>query len=135
MPYHIVKKTLRALKSINKDVKNVKVSVLGTAYKANVNDSRLSPAEPIIRRLLHLGIKVTAYDPYCKESFGAEMVNSLSEAVRTHDVLIIVTDHTEFKRIDLQWLKSEAKEDVIIIDTKGVFDPNTVKLFGFKYYD
>jgi UDP-N-acetyl-D-mannosaminuronic acid dehydrogenase len=134
MPDHIVKMTLLALKDAGKDVRNVKITVLGTAYKAEVADSRLSPAEPIIRRFLHLGIKVTAYDPYCQESFGAERAENLNEAVRGSDCIIIVTDHAEFKKVDLQLLKSEVKEESIIIDARRVFDPNIVKAFGFKYY-
>jgi len=134
MPEHVVEMTLLALKDAGKDVKKVKVAVLGTAYKADVADPRLSPAEPIIQRLLHLGAKVTTYDPHCKESFGAEKASSLSEAVRSADCIIIVTDHTEFKKTDLQMLKSVAGENAIIIDARRMFDPNTVKSFGFKYY-
>jgi UDP-N-acetyl-D-mannosaminuronic acid dehydrogenase len=134
MPEHVVKMTLLALKDAGKDVRGVKVAVLGTAYKADVADSRLSPAEPIIRKLLHLGMKVVAYDPYCKESFGAEMAESLIEAVRGSDCMIIVTDHAEFKRIDLQLVKNEVKVGFIIIDARRVFDPSVVKAFGFRYY-
>jgi UDP-N-acetyl-D-mannosaminuronate dehydrogenase len=59
---------------------------------------------------------------------------ALSEAVRSADCIIIVTDHTEFKKTDLQMLKSVAGENAIIIDARRMFDPNTVKSFGFKYY-
>ena len=134
MPDHIVKMTLQALKDTGKDFRNVKIAVLGTAYKAEVADSRLSPAEPIIRSLLHLGMKVTAYDPYCKETFGAEKAETLQDAVKNSDCIIIVTDHTEFKKIDLQWLKSEVKEVPVIIDARRIIDPNTAESFGFKYY-
>jgi UDP-N-acetyl-D-mannosaminuronate dehydrogenase len=44
MPDHVVEMTLLALK----DIRNVKVAILDTAYKADAADSRLSPAEPII---------------------------------------------------------------------------------------
>jgi len=134
MPDHIVEMTLLALKDAGKDARNVKVTVLGTAYKAEVADSRLSPAEPMIRKLLRSGIKVTAYDPYCQESFGAERAGDLRESVRDSDCIIIVTDHMEFKEIDLQLLKSEVKEKPIIIDTRRIIDPNVAETFGFKYY-
>jgi UDP-N-acetyl-D-mannosaminuronic acid dehydrogenase len=134
MPGHVVEMVLLALKDAGKEVGNVKVTVLGTAYKADVADSRLSPADPIIRRLLRLGIKVTAYDPYCQESFGAEMARDLHCAVRDSDCIIVVTDHAEFKKVDLKLLRSEFKEKPIIIDARRVFDPNIVKTFGFKYY-
>ena len=134
MPSHVVEMALLALKDAGKEVRNVKVTVLGTAYKADVADSRLSPANPIIRRLLRLGIKVTAYDPYCQESFGAEMARDLHCAVRDSDCIIVVTDHAEFKKVDLKLLRSEFKEKPIIIDARRVFDPNIAKTFGFKYY-
>ena len=134
MPNHIVKMTLQALKGANKDVRNVKVTVLGTAYKADVADSRLSPAEPIIGKLLRLGMKVTAYDPYCQESFDAEKIEDIHEAARDSDCIIILTDHTEFKRIDPQTLRNVVKENPIIIDARRVIDPDLAKAFGFKYY-
>jgi UDP-N-acetyl-D-mannosaminuronate dehydrogenase len=102
-----------------------KVAVLGTAYKADVADSRLSPAEPIIQKLLRLGIKVITYDPYSKESFGAEMAESSSVAVRGSDCIIVVTDHAEFKKVDFQLLKIEVKEKPIIIDARRVFDQHS----------
>jgi len=134
MPDHIVKMTLLALKDAGEDVRNVKVTVLGTAYKADVADSRLSTAEPIIRELLRLGIRVTAYDPYCQETFGAERAESLQNAVKDSDCIIIVTDHKEFKKIDLQWLRSEVKERPLIVDARRVVDPSLVRSHGFKYY-
>ena len=72
MPKHIVKMTLQGLRDIGKNIKNSKIAILGTAYKANVDDSRLSPSKPIIQKLLDLDAKVVAYDPYCSESFNAE---------------------------------------------------------------
>jgi UDP-N-acetyl-D-mannosaminuronic acid dehydrogenase len=124
MPDHIVRMTLLALKDAGKDARNAKVTVLGTAYKAEVADSRLSPAEPIIRKLLRSGIKVTAYDPYCQEPFSAKRAGGFREAIRDSDCIIMVTDHAEFKKIDLQLLKSEVKEKLIIIDARRVFNPN-----------
>ena len=134
MPDHIVKMTLLALKDAGEDVRNVKVTVLGTVYKADVADSRLSPAEPIIRELLRLGIRVTAYDPYCQETFGAERAEGLQNAVKYSDCIIIVTDHKEFKKIDLQWLRSEVKERPLIVDARRVIDPSLARSHGFKYY-
>jgi UDP-N-acetyl-D-mannosaminuronate dehydrogenase len=54
-------------------------------------------------------MKVVAYDPCCKESFGVEMARSLIETIKDSDCIIIVTDHAEFKRIDLQLLKNVVK--------------------------
>jgi len=134
MPKHIVKMTLRALKDIGKNIRGSKIAVLGTAYKANVDDSRLSPSKPIIQTLLGLGAKVITYDPYCPESFDAKEAESLMEAVKDSDCIIVATDHSEFKEIDLLKLRKLMKDNPIIVDGRRLIDPVEAKKTGFKYY-
>ncbi|MGC9147819.1 MAG: nucleotide sugar dehydrogenase, partial [Infirmifilum sp.] len=95
MPKHTVKLVVEALKAVGKDVKHSRIAVLGTAYKGNVGDFRLSPSEPIIRTLLSLGAKVIVYDPYCSETFGAEKAASIKHAAEGSDCIVVVTDHSE----------------------------------------
>jgi UDP-N-acetyl-D-glucosamine dehydrogenase len=64
--------TLKALKDSGKKIENSQITVLGSAYKADIDDPRLSPSEPIIKELLKLGAKTTVYDPHCNASFGAK---------------------------------------------------------------
>jgi len=134
MPKHIVKTALQALKNIGKNIKNSKIAILGTAYKANVDDSRLSPSKPIIQKLLDLDAKVVAYDPYCSESFNAEKAESITEAVKDSDCIIIVTDHDEFKEIELSRLKKIMRSNPLIVDGRRVINPAEAKNVGFKYY-
>jgi len=134
MPRHIVEMTIQALESVGKNVNECKIAVLGTAYKADVNDPRLSPSKPIIQQLLNLGAKIAAYDPYCQESFGAEKAESLHEAAKDSQCIIIVTDHTEFKTLDLSRLKKCMKENPIIVDGRRIIEPAEAKNMGFKYY-
>ncbi|MHA1722236.1 MAG: nucleotide sugar dehydrogenase [Candidatus Baldrarchaeia archaeon] len=134
MPRHIVEMTIQALESVGKNVNECKIAVLGTAYKADVDDSRLSPSKPIIQQLLSLGAKVVAYDPYCQESFGAEKAENLQEVIRNADCIIIVTDHTEFKKMDLLKLKECMRENPVIVDGRRIIDPAKAKNASFKYY-
>jgi UDP-N-acetyl-D-mannosaminuronic acid dehydrogenase len=135
MPKHIIELVLQALKSTGKDVKSGKTAILGTAYKNDVDDSRLSPSEPIIRELLHLGAEVTTYDPYCNESFEAKRANSLHEAVKGTDCLAIVTDHTEFKNLNLREIKALMNEKPAIVDGRRIIiDPHEAEDLGFIYY-
>jgi len=134
MPDHIVKMTLEVLKAVGKSVKGSKISILGTAYKGDVDDSRLSPSKPIIQKLLNLGAQVVVYDPYCAESFGAEKTESLQQAVEGSDCIVIVTDHTEFKEIDLSKLRKSMKDNPIIVDGRRLIEPTKAKEAGFKYY-
>jgi UDP-N-acetyl-D-mannosaminuronic acid dehydrogenase len=134
MPKHMVKLTLQALKNTGKDIKGSKIAILGTAYKANVDDPRESPSKPIIQELTKLGAKVKAHDPQCKETFGAERANSLQEALKDSDCIIVVTDHIEFKNLDLQEIKMLMNDNPAIIDGRRRVNPHEAEKLGFIYY-
>jgi len=134
MPKHIVDLVLKGLRDLGKRVLNSKITILGTAYKGNVDDPRLSPSKPIIEKLLDLGAKVVTYDPYCSESFKAEKTRSFVEAVTDSDCIIVATDHTEFKDIDFSKLKKSMNDNPIIVDGRRIVDPVKAKKTGFKYY-
>ena len=134
MPEHVVKLVTQALKKVGKEVRGSKVAVLGTAYKADVDDPRESPAKPIIEGLIKLGARVAAYDPYCKESFGAERAETLREALRRADCVVVVTGHTVFKKLDLQELKELMGDNPIIVDGRRVVNAGKAEKLGFTYY-
>jgi UDP-N-acetyl-D-mannosaminuronic acid dehydrogenase len=134
MPKHIVKLTQKALEKAGKSIKNSTIVILGTAYKANVDDSRGSPSKPIIQELTKLGAKVKVYDPHCNEAFRAEKTNSLHEALKGADCLIIVTDHTEFQSINLEETKKLMKNKPVIIDGRRIINPYEAENLGFLYY-
>lgn len=134
MHEHILELIVQALKSSCRDVKGSKVAVLGTAYKGDVSDSRLSPAEPIICELKRLGAEVTVYDPNCPEDFGAKRAKSLDEAIKNADCVAIITDHTVFKNLNLQEIKASMNSKPIIIDGRRIVHPREAQNMGFTYY-
>lgn len=134
MPKHIVKLTLQAIKKAGKNVKGGKIAILGAAYKSDVDDSRLSPSEPIIHELVCLGAEPNIYDPRCNSSFGAKRAKSLKEAINGSDCLVIVTDHTEFKNLDLTEIKQLMNDKPAIIDGKRIINPKQAEKHGFIYY-
>ena len=133
MPKHMVKLTILALKNTGKDIKGSKIAILGTAYKANVDDPRESPSKPIIQELTKLGAKVKAYDPHCKETFGAERANSLNETLKNSDCIIVVTDYIEFKNLNLKEIKMLMKDNPAIIDGRRTVNPHEAEKLGFIY--
>lgn len=134
MPKHIVKLILQALKNTGKNVKNSKIAILGTAYKSDVDDSRLSPSEPIIHELIRLGAETGIYDPHCSASFGAKRANSLHEAIKGADCLVIITDHNEFKNLNLQEIETLINDKPTIIDGRRILNPSEAEALGFLYY-
>jgi len=134
MPKHIVKLILRALKRAGKDIEGGRIAILGTAYKGDVDDSRLSPSESIIHELMRLGAEATVYDPHCNESFGAKRASSLREAIKDTDCLAIITDHTDFKNLNLQEIKASMNNKPVIIDGRRIINPREAENLGFIYY-
>lgn len=133
MPRHMVELIERALTDNGVNPAEAKIVVLGTAYKGGVDDTRESPAKYIIGDLLRRRLKVVTYDPYTTEAFGAERAGSLEEAVQGADVVVIVTDHPEFKNIDLEGLAKLMRRR-IIVDGRRVVDPYNAYRAGFRYY-
>jgi UDP-N-acetyl-D-mannosaminuronate dehydrogenase len=73
------------------------------------------------------------YDPYTTESFGAVRAGSLEEALSGADAIVIVTDHPEFKDVDLD-KASKLVRHRVIIDGRRVVEPHQAVKHGFKYY-
>jgi UDP-N-acetyl-D-mannosaminuronic acid dehydrogenase len=133
MPENAVRLLVQTLKKTGKNIKNSKIAVLGVTYKGQVDDVTNSPAEPIVRRLVNLGANVVVYDPYCKETFGAEKASSVISAVRGKDAVLIETDHDIFKKLNLKELKSVMRENPIIFDCRRIIDAAEAKKHGFLY--
>ena len=129
MPSYTVELLEQELKKINKRLENAKVGVLGLAYKANVDDIRESPALKIISILKEKKADVYVYDPYLKDKSN---VNSLNELLEKSDYLILVTDHKEFKDMDLGKLKEKGIK--IVIDGRNCLDKEEIKKLGIAYH-
>jgi UDP-N-acetyl-D-mannosaminuronic acid dehydrogenase len=133
MPEHAVHLLLKILKKVGKNVKKLKIAILGVAYKGQVDDATNSPAKPIVQMLMDLGASVVVYDPYCKETFGAKKTSSVVSAVRGKDCVLIEADHDLFKNLDLRELRSVMRENPIIVDCRRIIDVTKAKKHGFLY--
>jgi nucleotide sugar dehydrogenase len=131
-----------ALEETGKSETKLTSLVLGASFKGSpaTNDTRNTPAEPIIEELREYGA-VDAYDPEVERekirSLGAEPVsaNSLDELFsgETYDILVIANDNPAFRGVDLSIAVDEMSADPIIIDGWGTLNPKTAKELGFEY--
>ena len=101
MPIHTLNLSKKGLKKIGKNLRNSKILILGLAYKANISDTRESPAINIIEELVETGSNFKVYDPYSKfikTRFGKYFSEeTLENSLKWADCIIIVTDHDKFK--------------------------------------
>jgi len=133
MPHHVVKIVEKALSSKRIEISKSTLLVLGVAYKANVSDTRFSPAKKIISDLITRGAKVMVFDPYSEETFGAEKISDFWEGISVSDGLLVITDHNDFKNLDLSKIKSSMKNP-ILIDTRRLFDSKIAEQIGINYF-
>jgi len=117
MPDYVVSKVNDALNELKKSIRGSRVLVLGVAYKANVSDTRESPAIDIIRELRARGAAVTYADPHVDllEVDGVRMrgVKISPASLKAYDCAVIVADHEAF---DYRMI---IKGTRVIVDTRN----------------
>jgi UDPglucose 6-dehydrogenase len=130
------KKVLSALWTL----RGKNLAALGLSFKADTDDIRDSPAIAVIRRLLEAGASITAYDPAAMDRAKAALppsekmqyADSVYEAAKDADAVLILTDWKEFAAIDLAELKSTVRFP-IVIDGRNLFTPQQMHDHGFTY--
>ena len=136
-PIRFVEKVKRVLWS----VKDKKLAVWGLAFKPNTDDIREAPSIKIVDMLLREGAKLSLYDPKAMESFrllfpeGKDISYAKDpySAVENAEALLILTEWEEFKKADLERVKSLMALP-IIVDGRNVYEPSEVRALGFEYY-
>jgi UDP-N-acetyl-D-glucosamine dehydrogenase len=116
MPHFCVSKVARALNSRRTALNGSRVLVIGVAYKANVNDTRESPALKVIELLGAEGAQVEYHDPHVPAlpKLGLESVPLDAEALDAYEAVVIVTPHDG---IDWAMVVSEAQ---LVVDLRNV---------------
>lgn len=103
-----------------------KLTILGMAYKGNVNDMRESPSLTIVNQLQQNGYQVAIYDP-CIDDYATDFEG----ACRGSSLLVVLTDHDEFKEIFES--QTNAMANPQIFDTKNCVEivPESVAYHSF----
>jgi UDPglucose 6-dehydrogenase len=133
----------RFLKTIRETLwvlREKRIAVWGLTFKPDTDAVRSSVAIELVEQLLREGAHVIAYDPkgmhkarVIKAIADAEFASSAIEAISDAEALVIATDWNEFCNIDLAILRDKMRTP-IVFDGRNLFDPETMRQFGFHYY-
>ena len=74
------------------------IACLGLTYKADIDDTRESPALHIVKTLIKDGLEVMAVDPHVESVTQIALVN-LQEAILNCDLAVKLVDHKYFKEL------------------------------------
>ena len=119
------------------DYAGKRVCVWGAAFKPNSDDIRDSPALDVAAAAQKLGAAVIVYDPEAMENAKRThpqlaMASSALEAARNADVLLLLTEWSEFRETDPSMLASVVAAPRIV-DGRNALDPATWRAAGWTY--
>ena len=143
----IIDKLRRALGTRGRRFGGKNIAILGLAFKANTNDTRESPAIPVITTLLQQRATVRVYDPQGMETIKAHLdagevgrrakrlvyCKDALDALSGTDALIILTEWAEFSEIPLGEIRGRMRTP-IIIDMRNILKRELVEAAGIMYY-
>jgi UDP-N-acetyl-D-glucosamine dehydrogenase len=99
MPYFCRSVISQALNhGLQRSVSGSKILISGVAYKADIGDSRETPAEKLIELLRTAGAEVSYHDPHVPEFGGMSSAELVPE---DYDCVAIVTAHTSIDYAEL----------------------------------
>lgn len=125
MPRHVAD----TIASLLADVNSPKVAVLGLAYKADVDDTRESPAIKVAAMLLEKGMSVLCCDPHARTA--PVPVGTLQACLADADLAVLLTDHAEFRKLNPQDAAA-AMRHCRLYDTRNALDHAAWTEAGFE---
>jgi UDPglucose 6-dehydrogenase len=120
-------------KSLGGSVDGKRVAAWGLTFKARTDDTRMSPAIEVIKRLQKLGADVVAYDPAIRSEIeGIPVAPDALAACKDAEILVLLTEWDEFKWVDIDEV-AEAMASPRMVDTRNLLDRSRVQRAGFEY--
>jgi UDP-N-acetyl-D-glucosamine dehydrogenase len=117
MPNHVIKRIMEALNMRRKSINGSSITLLGVAYKADIDDIRESPALEIMQALSDMGARLSYIDPFIPalDLGGIQMrTKKLTPSVLGRaDCIVVVTPHSAFD------YNLVAKSADLVVDTRN----------------
>ena len=115
-PRYVIDRVERVAKRFKEPV----IACLGLTFKANIDDLRESPALEIARELAErFAGQVLVVEPNIRKLppslEGKVRLCELNDALGEADVILVLVDHAQFKRVDPVRLQAK-----VVIDTRGL---------------
>lgn len=117
--------------ALGENLKEKKIAVLGLSFKPNTDDTRESPAFPIIEELLSEGAKVISHDPVAHRE-DIPRASTVEEAIENADAAIVVTAWEQYLKLTPQFFKKYMKQP-IVIDGRRIYDKHSFTKSGVIY--
>ena len=128
----------KILKKFNNNVQGISMSILGLSFKPNTDDVRDSTSLFIAESLKLKGAFIKTYDPKAMENAkkilpDLHYCDSINEACKNVDAVIIATEWNEFRTLDFNKIKKQMNQ-FIIFDLRNIYNKKELIDLEFEYY-
>jgi UDPglucose 6-dehydrogenase len=127
----------KVVQALGGSVRGKTIAVLGLTFKPNTDDTRDSPAIPLITALHDLGAVVRGYDPAGMEQAkpllpDVHYCHNAYSAAEGADAVVIATEWEQFRALDLARLSSVMTQPVIV-DLRNIYRAEEMRRAAFRY--
>jgi UDPglucose 6-dehydrogenase len=107
----------------------LRVTVLGLAFKPGTDDTRESPALPVLERLRAEGAALTLYDPVARAALeGVSVAPDLESAVEAAEAIVLITRWPQFEA--LPELLERLDPQPLVVDGRRLLDKRSVARYA-----
>ncbi len=116
---------IRKIKELT-NLENKKVTILGLAFKPEIDDIRESLSFKVRKAFLRERAIVTLHDPFVKNYIRQHVENDLNKAIAGADIIFIATNHNIYKNLRPLNLAKKIGKDCLVCDVWNVMQTNKI---------
>ena len=110
-----------------------KVVIAGVAFKNDTDDIRYTPTFEVADILKSRQYEITLSDPFVNIP-NITIHHNIYKSLIGSEILLLLTDHIEYKELDLRRLKLIMGSRPLIIDTRGIISKDHAVTMDFEYH-
>lgn len=124
MGQYVATQMVKKLTSKKIHIDEAKILVMGFTFKGDCPDVRNTKIIDIIKELQSFNVNVDVYDNWANKDevlyhYDIELIDELQK--NYYDGIVIAVDHSEYKKLGIDYIRSLLKTNSVVYDVKHVF--------------
>jgi len=129
----IAERTIKAMISHDKKIKDARVLILGVTFKENCPDLRNTKVVDIIEELKTYGCQVDVFDPWVdpnekKQQYRHGIIEDPFLSDTKYSAIVVAVAHDQFLSLGREDYERISTPEMVLIDVKGILDNPTWRL-------
>jgi UDP-N-acetyl-D-mannosaminuronic acid dehydrogenase len=127
MPLHMADLAEAALRKAGVALSSARIAILGYAFLEESDDTRNTPAQPLIDELKRRGVReIVVHDPFVREEELPEVKRDLLETLDGCHCAFLVTAHDAYRKADLEQIARSMAHPLIVDGRNAIGNPPAI---------